>query len=158
MYAIRSYYDSVPGVVTGKPLVIGGSVGRREATGRGLIHLVMESVEHLGLSPEHLTAVVQGFGNVGSVAAQELHQHGVKVIAVSDVYGGGHNPEGLPVDDLIRHVDVITSYSIHYTKLYDGADLRDGHRFLKKWGQKKWGQIRLFFAGHPVSGRAKSCI
>jgi len=103
-YSMQMGY-SVPGVVTGKPLVIGGSVGRREATGRGLINLVLESVEHLGLTPEHLTAVVQGFGNVGSVAAQELHQHGVKVVAVSDVYGGGHNPEGLPVDDLIRHVE-----------------------------------------------------
>jgi len=96
---------SVPGVVTGKPLVIGGSVGRREATGRGLVHLVLGAVEHLGLSAGSLTAVVQGFGNVGSVAAQELQQHGVKVIAVSDVYGGAHDPGGLPIDDLIRHVE-----------------------------------------------------
>ena len=72
-YSMQVGY-SVPGVVTGKPLVIGGSVGRREATGRGLVNLVMESVEHLGLSPGNLTAAVQGFGNVGSVAAQELRK------------------------------------------------------------------------------------
>jgi glutamate dehydrogenase (NAD(P)+) len=103
-YSMQMGY-SVPGVVTGKPLVIGGSVGRREATGRGLVDLVMASVEHLGLSTGKLTAVVQGFGNVGSVAAQELHQQGVKVTAVSDVYGGAHDPGGLPVDDLIRHTE-----------------------------------------------------
>lgn len=103
-YSMQMGY-SVPGVVTGKPLVIGGSVGRREATGRGLVNLVLASVEHLGLSAGSLTAVVQGFGNVGSVAAQELSQHGVKVIAVSDVHGGAHDPAGLPVDDLIRHVE-----------------------------------------------------
>jgi len=103
-YSMQMGY-SVPGVVTGKPLVIGGSVGRREATGRGLVHLVLGAVEHLGLSAGSLTAVVQGFGNVGSVAAQELQQHGVRVIAVSDVYGGAHDPGGLPIDDLIRHVE-----------------------------------------------------
>ena len=102
-YSMQMGY-SVPGVVTGKPIVVGGSVGRREATGRGLVNLIIAAVERLGLSPQKLTAVVQGFGNVGSVAAQELHQHGVKVVAVSDVYGGAHDPGGLPVDDLIRHV------------------------------------------------------
>jgi len=102
-YSMQMGY-SVPGVVTGKPLVVGGSVGRREATGRGLVNLVLAAVERLGLSPEKLTAVVQGFGNVGSVAAQEFHQHGVKVVAVSDIYGGAHDPGGLPVDDLVRHV------------------------------------------------------
>jgi len=102
-YSMQMGY-SVPGVVTGKPLVVGGSVGRREATGRGLVNLVLAAVERLGLSPQKLTAVVQGFGNVGSVAAQELQLHGVKVVAVSDVYGGAHDPGGLPVDDLVRHV------------------------------------------------------
>jgi len=103
-YSIQVGY-SVPGVVTGKPLVVGGSVGRREATGRGLVNLVFAAVERLGLVPEKLTAVVQGFGNVGSVAAQELAEKKVKVIGVSDVYGGAHNPGGLPVNDLIRHVE-----------------------------------------------------
>jgi len=103
-YSMQVGY-SVPGVVTGKPIVVGGSVGRREATGRGLVNLVFAAVERLGLVPEKLTAVVQGFGNVGSVAAQELAEKKVKVIGVSDVYGGAHNPDGLPVNDLIRHVE-----------------------------------------------------
>ncbi|MGZ8431712.1 MAG: Glu/Leu/Phe/Val family dehydrogenase [Candidatus Deferrimicrobiaceae bacterium] len=103
-YSMQVGY-SVPGVVTGKPIVVGGSVGRREATGRGLVNLVFAAAERLGLVPEKLTAVVQGFGNVGSVAAQELAEKKVKVIGVSDVYGGAHNPDGLPVNDLIRHVE-----------------------------------------------------
>jgi glutamate dehydrogenase (NAD(P)+) len=96
---------SVPGVVTGKPAVIGGSVGRREATGGGLVNLVMAALDHLGLAPGDMTAVVQGFGNVGSVAAQELSRRGVKVIAASDVDGGVYNRDGLDVDALIHHVE-----------------------------------------------------
>lgn len=96
---------SVPGVVTGKPAVIGGSVGRREATGGGLVNIVMAALDHLGLAPGDMTAVVQGFGNVGSVAAQELSRRGVKVIAVSDVDGGVFNKAGLDVDALIHHAE-----------------------------------------------------
>jgi glutamate dehydrogenase (NAD(P)+) len=103
-YSMQMGY-SVPGVVTGKPLVVGGSVGRREATGRGLVNLIVAAIERLGLVPEKLSAVVQGFGNVGSVAAQELAGKNIKVIAVSDIYGGALNPEGLPVNELIRHVE-----------------------------------------------------
>jgi glutamate dehydrogenase (NAD(P)+) len=103
-YSIQMGY-SVPGVVTGKPLVVGGSVGRREATGRGLVNLIVAAAERLGLLPEKLTAVVQGFGNVGSVAALELAEKGVKVIAVSDVYGAAHHPDGLPVASMIRHME-----------------------------------------------------
>jgi glutamate dehydrogenase (NAD(P)+) len=96
---------SVPGVVTGKPVVIGGSVGRREATGGGLVNLVMAALDHLGLEARDMTAVVQGFGNVGAVAAQELSRRGVKVIAASDVDGGVYNAAGLDVDALVHHVD-----------------------------------------------------
>ncbi len=96
---------SVPGVVTGKPVVIGGSVGRREATGGGLVNLVGAALDHLGLKAEKMTAVVQGFGNVGSVAAQELSKRGVRVIAVSDVDGGIFNQAGLDVEALVHHVD-----------------------------------------------------
>lgn len=103
-YSMQMGY-SVPGVVTGKPIVVGGSVGRREATGRGLVNLIAAAMDRLGLVPEKSTAVVQGFGNVGSVAAQELHEKKVKVIAVSDVYGGAYNPDGLPVADLVRHTE-----------------------------------------------------
>jgi glutamate dehydrogenase (NAD(P)+) len=103
-YSMQMGY-SVPGVVTGKPLVVGGSVGRREATGRGLVNLTVAAIERLGLLPEKLTAVVQGFGNVGSVTALELAEKGVKILAVSDVYGAAYHPDGLPVASMIRHME-----------------------------------------------------
>src|SRR5688572_4810931 len=85
---------SVPGVVTGKPVLLGGSVGRREATGRGVGYLVNRSMDVLGLEASKCTAVVQGFGNVGSVAAFSLARYGVKIIAVSDAMGGILNAKG----------------------------------------------------------------
>ena len=80
-----------PEIVTGKPVELGGCVGRREATGRGVVYCVMRRSTIWTFAPESATAVVQGFGNVGSVAAQELHLRGVKVIAVSDRYGAIRN-------------------------------------------------------------------
>ncbi len=103
-YSMQLGY-SVPGVVTGKPVVVGGSLGLREATGIGLCNLVFAAAERLGLDPGKLTGVVQGFGNVGAVAAQELWRKKVKVVGVSDVYGGTHDPSGLPVDEIVRHVE-----------------------------------------------------
>jgi len=103
-YSMQVGY-SVPGVVTGKPVTVGGSLGRREATGLGLCNLIFASLDQLGLDPEKMTAVVQGFGNVGSVAALELWTRKVRVIAVSDVYGGACNPAGIAVDALVRHVE-----------------------------------------------------
>jgi len=103
-YSMQVGY-SVPGVVTGKPVAVGGSLGRKEATGLGLCNLIFASIDHLGLSPENMTAAVQGFGNVGSVAALEMHRRKVKVVAASDVHGGAYNPAGLDVDALIRHVE-----------------------------------------------------
>jgi glutamate dehydrogenase (NAD(P)+) len=103
-YSMQVGY-SVPGVVTGKPVAVGGSLGRKEATGLGLCNLIFASIDHLGLSPENLTAAVQGFGNVGSVAALEMHKRKVKVVAASDVHGGAFNSAGLDVNALIRHVE-----------------------------------------------------
>jgi glutamate dehydrogenase (NAD(P)+) len=103
-YSMQVGY-SVPGVVTGKPVAVGGSLGRREATGLGLCNLIFESLRQLGLDPGTMTAVVQGFGNVGSVGALELWKRKAKVIAVSDVYGGAYHPAGLAVDALVRHVE-----------------------------------------------------
>jgi glutamate dehydrogenase (NAD(P)+) len=88
---------AVPGVVTGKPVEIGGTAGRREATGRGVVYLIMEACKHLNLNPSRSTAAIQGFGNVGSVVAQELKGLGVKIIAVSDYTGGLYDRNGLPV-------------------------------------------------------------
>lgn len=94
----------VPGVVTGKPVEMGGTVGRREATGRGVVYLVAEAAKHLKLDLSRCTATVQGFGNVGSVAAAELAKLGIKIIGVSDRTGGFYDPKGLPVDGLLQYV------------------------------------------------------
>jgi glutamate dehydrogenase (NAD(P)+) len=96
---------AVPEVVTGKPVAIGGTLGRREATGRGVVYTVLEAAKHLGMDLTGCTAAVQGFGNVGSVVTKELAQLGVKVIAVSDRTGGYFDPQGLPVDKLLEVAD-----------------------------------------------------
>jgi glutamate dehydrogenase (NAD(P)+) len=92
-----------PEVVTGKPVELGGCVGRREATGRGVTYCILEALKELRLDPGQCTAAVQGFGNVGAIACQELAAHGVKVIAVTDRYGGLYNPRGLDIPALTRH-------------------------------------------------------
>jgi glutamate dehydrogenase (NAD(P)+) len=94
----------VPSIVTGKPVGLGGSLGRREATGRGVGYLVNRATDTIGLELGKATAVVQGFGNVGSVAAQSLARYGVKVLAVSDVNGGVYNRNGLNLWELEKHV------------------------------------------------------
>lgn len=96
---------AVPEVVTGKPVVLGGSLGRREATGHGLVYLIAEAADHLRLKLDQCTAVVQGFGNVGSNAARFLVEHGVKIIGVSDVSGGIYNESGLDFEALLSHVE-----------------------------------------------------
>src|SRR5262249_8502359 len=95
---------SVPGVVTGKPVLLGGSVGRREATGRGGGYLANRAMDLLNLEAGRCTAAVQGFGNVGSVAAFSLAKYGVKIVAVSDVSGGVYNARGLDLWALEKHV------------------------------------------------------
>ena len=87
--------SAIPSIVTGKPVVIGGSVGRREATGRGVGYLVNRTMDTISLDANKATAVVQGYGNVGSVAALSLAKYGVKIIAVSDVSGGILNEQGI---------------------------------------------------------------
>jgi glutamate dehydrogenase (NAD(P)+) len=96
---------AVPEIVTGKPVAIGGTLGRREATGRGVVYTISEAAKHLGIDLSGCTAAVQGFGNVGSVVAKELAAIGVKVIAVSDRTGGFYDPKGLPVDRLLEVAD-----------------------------------------------------
>ncbi len=102
-YSTHAGY-SVPSIVTGKPVGIGGSVGRREATGRGVAYLINRATDALGLDMNQATAVVQGFGNVGSVTAFSLARYGAKIIAVSDVSGGIHNPNGLDLRKLETHL------------------------------------------------------
>ncbi|HVL39274.1 MAG TPA: Glu/Leu/Phe/Val dehydrogenase [Fimbriimonadaceae bacterium] len=93
---------TVPGVVTGKPIELGGSEGRVEATGRGVIVALEEAAKSRNLDLGGAKIVVQGFGNVGSVAARIAEESGATVIAVSDARGGIHNPNGLPVSELAR--------------------------------------------------------
>jgi glutamate dehydrogenase (NAD(P)+) len=95
---------SIPGVVTGKPISIGGSEGRLEATGRGCAIVISEAMKRLSTgSPDHVTAAVQGSGNVGGVTAKLLHEMGCKVIAISDSKGGIYNPHGLDIPAVLEH-------------------------------------------------------
>lgn len=93
------------GVVTGKPVEVGGSLGRFAATGRGVVYTACEALKVREMPIEGATTVVQGFGNVGSMAAQFMHDSGAKVVAVGDVYGGIYNPTGLDIDALRQHVE-----------------------------------------------------
>ncbi|MDD8016797.1 MAG: Glu/Leu/Phe/Val dehydrogenase [Bacteroidota bacterium] len=95
---------TIGGVVTGKPLLIGGSLGRREATGRGVMIVTLGAMEKIGLKPKDTAIVVQGFGNVGSVSAQLLREQGCKIIGISDVTGGYYNKRGVDVDKAIEYV------------------------------------------------------
>ena len=94
---------SVPAVVTGKPVELGGSFGRIEATGRGVAYITAEACKRQRLNLRGATVAVQGFGNVGSVTARLLAQSGAKVVAVSDSRGGIYNPTGLDMEDLYAH-------------------------------------------------------
>lgn len=95
---------SVPAIVTGKPLVIGGSEGRKQATGRGVITVMMEAMRRAGIMDAGSVRVaVQGFGNVGSHAAYYAHENGFKVVAVSDIQGGIYNPNGLHIPSVMEH-------------------------------------------------------
>jgi glutamate dehydrogenase (NAD(P)+) len=94
---------TVTAVVTGKPVEMGGSLGRREATGRGCMLVTREALKRLRLPIEGTRVAVQGFGNVGSVAAQLMENLGLRVVAVSDKSGGIYNPKGLRVRDVLQH-------------------------------------------------------
>lgn len=94
---------SVPAVVTGKPLEIGGSRGRFEATGRGTMSTALLSAKHLCIDPQEVTVVVQGCGNVGAIAADLLAKEGCRVTAISDSRGGVYNPEGLSLERVFNH-------------------------------------------------------
>jgi glutamate dehydrogenase (NAD(P)+) len=101
-YSMHRGY-STPAVVTGKPVEIGGSLGRSEATGRGVMFMVREAMKYRKMTPDGATVAVQGFGNVGSVSAYLLQDKGARIIAVSDVVGGVYNPKGLDARQLLRY-------------------------------------------------------
>src|SRR5947208_11816287 len=90
-------------VVTGKPVELGGSLGRREATGRGCMIVTKEALQHLGMPVKGTTVAIQGFGNVGSVAAQLLEKEGCKIVAISDKTGGYYNAKGIDATAALAH-------------------------------------------------------
>jgi len=94
---------SSPAVVTGKPLVLGGSLGRVEATGRGVMVSTRSALAKLGISPSACSAAIQGFGNVGSISAKLLKEQGMKIVAISDVSGGYYNADGLDIEAAIEY-------------------------------------------------------
>ena len=101
---------SVPAIVTGKPLVIGGSQGRTVSTGRGVVTVMMEALRRMGkLDAAKTRVAVQGFGNVGSNAASYAYENGFKVVAVSDIHGGIYNPNGLDIPSVMEHVTITGS-------------------------------------------------
>jgi glutamate dehydrogenase (NAD(P)+) len=102
-YSMHKGY-SVPAVVTGKPLSVGGSEGRMEATGRGVSVVTREACKALGIELKGARIIIQGFGNVGSISAKLLHEMGCKIVALSDIYGAIYNPDGIDVPLALRYV------------------------------------------------------
>ena len=102
-YSMKIGY-ACPEIVTGKPVELGGCIGRREATGRGVVYCILEALKELNLTPDTCTAVVQGYGNVGSVTCDELHKLGLKVVAIGDRYGSIRNPNGINIPALQKYV------------------------------------------------------
>lgn len=103
-YSMEKKRD-VFGVVTGKPIYLHGSYGRDEAVGRGVMLVVMEAIKNLGLSPENLTAIIQGYGQVGSHTVRLLAEIGIKIIGISDISAAIYNPSGLDIKDVNRYVN-----------------------------------------------------
>ncbi len=116
---------SVPAVVTGKPPALGGSVARREATGRGLMFLLPQAAGVREIDPNGVTVAIHGFGNVGRYAAIAGHQMGVKIAAVSDISGALYDPEGLEVDAVAKWVD-----ENRFLEGFPDADFIDGDKIF----------------------------
>ena len=116
---------SVPAVVTGKPPALGGSVARREATGRGLMFLVPQAAAIRELDPKDATVAIHGFGNVGRYAAIAGEQMGTRIVAVSDISGALYNPDGLNVDAVAKWVD-----DNRFLEGYPDADFLDGDKIF----------------------------
>ncbi|MHB9092441.1 MAG: Glu/Leu/Phe/Val family dehydrogenase, partial [Chloroflexota bacterium] len=124
-YSMHKGY-SVPAVVTGKPIAIGGSEGRIEATGRGCTFTLLEALKHLKIEASETTAVVQGFGNVGSASASQLHKQGSRIVGLSDSRGGIYNPTGLDPSAVLRYKQEVGS-----VVGYPDADLVSNEELLE---------------------------
>ena len=117
---------TVTAVVTGKPIDLSGSQGRREATGRGLLFVTEEAVKKLGLKPEITRVVIQGSGNVGGTAARLMSETGYKVVAISDIHGGIYNPKGLDIPNVMNYLAKHKSF-----ERYPNAEPVSNHELLE---------------------------
>jgi glutamate dehydrogenase/leucine dehydrogenase len=108
--------DYCPGVVTGKPIHVGGSLGRIEATGRGVMVSAIEAMRKVGVDPKKSKAAIQGFGNVGSIAAKLLEEQGIKIVAISDHTGGFYNEKGIDIERAIAYRDSNSGNLREYSK------------------------------------------
>ena len=117
---------TVTAVVTGKPIDLGGSSGRREATGRGILFVVNEAIKRFKMKPAETRVVVQGSGNVGGIGAQLMHEAGYKVVAISDIHGGIYNPEGIDIPDALRYLKNTRSF-----EEYQGVEFVSNQELLE---------------------------
>lgn len=117
---------TVTAVVTGKPIDLGGSSGRREATGRGILFVVNEAIKRFKMSPAGTRVVVQGSGNVGGIGARLLHEFGYKVVAISDIHGGIYNPNGIDIPDALEHLRTTQSF-----EGYEGVEFVNNQELLE---------------------------
>jgi len=117
---------TVNAVVTGKPVDLGGSAGRREATGRGILFVVNEAIKRFKITPSETRVVVQGSGNVGGIGAQLLHETGYKVVAISDIHGGIYNPNGIDIPEALRYLWTTRSF-----EGYEGVEFVNNQELLE---------------------------
>src|SRR5437016_6409099 len=117
---------TVNAVVTGKPVELGGSRGRREATGRGLLFVINEAAKRFKLTPPTTRVVVQGSGNVGGIGARLLYEAGYKVVAISDIHGGIYNPAGVNIPEALQYLGTTRSF-----EGYDRVDFVNNQELLE---------------------------
>jgi glutamate dehydrogenase (NAD(P)+) len=117
---------TVNAVVTGKPIDLGGSAGRREATGRGILFVVNEGIKRFKMTPSETRVVVQGSGNVGGIGARLLHESGYKVVAISDIHGGIYNPKGIDIPEALQYLWTTRSF-----EGYEGVEFVDNQELLE---------------------------
>jgi len=117
---------TVTAVVTGKPIDLGGSSGRREATGRGILFVVNEAIKRFKMTPAETRVVVQGSGNVGGIGAQLMHESGYRVVAISDIHGGIYNPNGINIPDALSYLRTTRSF-----EGYEGVEFVSNEELLE---------------------------
>ena len=117
---------TVTAVVTGKPIDLGGSSGRREATGRGILFVVNEAIKRFKMTPAETRVVVQGSGNVGGIGAELLHNTGYKVVAISDIHGGIYNPNGIDIPKALKYLKTTRSF-----EGYEGVEFVGNQELLE---------------------------